>query len=189
MVIIYNLIDKKVDSNIDLLEPLSKVIVYNMDEASCMSDPVHVLFLNRQGVFDTYTFDRKALESKKIKRDSYAQGGISDTNFFSQLSTERRDVLFNQELKTAMNVETWWLTDNDKAIVMDLFQSPEVYIIKNQEFEIDGYVRGAKSYNPYLLPVTVDEGSIKEFKNRYNKLFQYGFKFEYSSINEYRTQG
>ena len=167
----------------------SEFVVYNMDEASCMSDPVHVLFLNRQGVFDTYTFDRKALESKKIKRDSYAQGGISDTNFFSQLSTERRDVLYNQELKTAMNVETWWLTDNDKAIVMDLFQSPEVYIIKNQEFEIDGFVRGAKSYNPYLLPVTDLDGSIKEFKNRYNKLFQYGFKFEYSSINEYRTQG
>lgn len=32
MVIIYNLIDKKVDSNIDLLEPLSKIVVYNMDE-------------------------------------------------------------------------------------------------------------------------------------------------------------
>lgn len=32
MVIIYNLIDQKVDSNIDLLEPLSKIVVYNMDE-------------------------------------------------------------------------------------------------------------------------------------------------------------
>ncbi len=32
MVIIYNLIEKKVDSNIDLLEPLSKIVVYNMDE-------------------------------------------------------------------------------------------------------------------------------------------------------------
>ena len=168
----------------------SEFVVYYLDEASCMSDPVHILFLNRQGVFDVYTFDRKALESKKIKRDSYAQGGIQDLNSFSQLSTERRDVIYNQELKTAMNVETWWLSDNDKAIVMDLFQSPEVYIIKNQEFfKENGNLRGDKSYNPYLLPVTVDEGSIKEFKNRYNKLWQYGFKFEYSSINEYRTQG
>jgi hypothetical protein len=32
MVIIYNLIEKKVDTNIDLLEPLSKIVVYNMDE-------------------------------------------------------------------------------------------------------------------------------------------------------------
>jgi hypothetical protein len=32
MVIIYNLVDKKVDSNINLLEPLSKIIIYNMDE-------------------------------------------------------------------------------------------------------------------------------------------------------------
>ncbi|MFH2092866.1 MAG: hypothetical protein ABIJ31_10935 [Pseudomonadota bacterium] len=32
MVVIYNMVDKKVASNIDLLEPLSKVVVYNMDE-------------------------------------------------------------------------------------------------------------------------------------------------------------
>ncbi len=32
IVIIYNLVDKKVDSDIHLLEPLSKIVVYNMDE-------------------------------------------------------------------------------------------------------------------------------------------------------------
>jgi len=32
LVIIYNLIEKKVDTDIDLLEPLSKIVVYNMDE-------------------------------------------------------------------------------------------------------------------------------------------------------------
>jgi len=32
MVIIYNLVEKKVDSDINLLEPLSKIVVYNMDE-------------------------------------------------------------------------------------------------------------------------------------------------------------
>ncbi|MCP4671421.1 MAG: hypothetical protein GY857_08935 [Desulfobacula sp.] len=32
MVIIYNLVEKKVASDIDLLEPLSKIVVYNMDE-------------------------------------------------------------------------------------------------------------------------------------------------------------
>ncbi|NOX35840.1 MAG: hypothetical protein GXP56_19285 [Deltaproteobacteria bacterium] len=32
MVIIYNLIEKKVDTNINLIEPLSKIVVYNMDE-------------------------------------------------------------------------------------------------------------------------------------------------------------
>jgi len=32
MVIIYNLLEKKVDADINLLKPLSKIIVYNMDE-------------------------------------------------------------------------------------------------------------------------------------------------------------
>lgn len=32
MVIIYNMLEKKVDTDINLLEPLSKIVVYNMDE-------------------------------------------------------------------------------------------------------------------------------------------------------------
>ncbi len=32
LVIIYNIVDRKVDSNINILEPLSKIIIYNMDE-------------------------------------------------------------------------------------------------------------------------------------------------------------
>jgi hypothetical protein len=41
MVIIYNLIEKKVDSNIDLLEPLSKIVVYNMDEVFSLLQEVN----------------------------------------------------------------------------------------------------------------------------------------------------
>ncbi len=64
---------------------------------------------------------------------------------------------------------------------MDLFQSPEVYIMKNQSFfKENGTFRGPKSYNPYLLPVTVDVKSIKEFKNRYNK--------DISSVDDLLTQ-
>ena len=168
----------------------SELVEYYLEEDNCLSDPVHVLFLNRQGVFDTYTFDKKAIENKRIKRESYAQGGIRDSSVYAQLSTERRDVIYNQDLRVELDVETWYLEDNDKQIIMDLFQSPEVYIIKNQEFfNEDGTQKSSKSYNPYLLPVTVKADSIKEFKNRYNKVFQYEFSFEYSPINEYRTQG
>jgi len=168
----------------------SELVEYYLEEDNCLSDPVHILFLNRQGVFDTYTFDKKAIENKRIKRETYAQGGIRDSSVYAQLSTERRDVVFNQDLRVEMDVETWYLEDNDKQIIMDLFQSPEVYIIKNQEFfNEDGTQKSSKSYNPYLLPVTVKADSIKEFKNRYNKVFQYEFSFEYSPINEYRTQG
>ena len=168
----------------------SELVEYYLEEDNCLSDPVHVLFLNRQGVFDTYTFDKKAIENKRIKRETYAQGGIRDTEVYAQLSTERRDVVFNQDLRVEMDVETWYLEDNDKQIIMDLFQSPEVYIIKNQSFyKEDGSFKLPKTYNPYLLPVTVKSDSIKEFKNRYNKVFQYEFSFEYSPINEYRTQG
>jgi len=41
MVIIYNLIEEKVDSTIDLIEPLSKIVVYNMDEVFSLLQEVN----------------------------------------------------------------------------------------------------------------------------------------------------
>jgi hypothetical protein len=55
MVIIYNLLEKKVDVDINLLSPLSKIIVYNMDE---------VFSLLRDINFDT--IDRIQFDGKTI---------------------------------------------------------------------------------------------------------------------------
>ncbi len=47
MVIIYNIRDRKVDSNIDLLEPLSKIVVYNMDEVFSLLKEVNYNTIDR----------------------------------------------------------------------------------------------------------------------------------------------
>ena len=47
MVIIYNLIEKKVDSNINLLEPLSKIVVYNMDEVFSLLQEINYENMDR----------------------------------------------------------------------------------------------------------------------------------------------
>ena len=55
MVIIYNLIDKKVSSDINLLDPLSKIIVYNMDEVFSL-----LLEVNYDNI-DRIQFDGKTI--------------------------------------------------------------------------------------------------------------------------------
>jgi hypothetical protein len=55
MVIIYNLVDKKVVSDTNLLEPLSKIIIYNMDEVFSL------LF-----EFNYYNIDRIQFDGKTI---------------------------------------------------------------------------------------------------------------------------
>jgi hypothetical protein len=62
MVIIYNFIEKKIDSNIDLLEPLSKIIAYNMDEVFSLLQEVNYDNINR------IQFDGKSIwvPTKKI---------------------------------------------------------------------------------------------------------------------------
>ena len=47
MVIIYNLIEKKVGSDIDLLDPLSKIVVYNMDEAFSLLQEINYENIDR----------------------------------------------------------------------------------------------------------------------------------------------
>ena len=163
----------------------SEFLEFYLQDNSCLSDPVHLLFMNRQGVWDTYTFDVKALEQSNIKKDTYAQGGIKNTNVYSQLSTNRRQTIYDTTITQAVNVSSWYLDDDDKQIVEDLFMSPEIYIIKDHDWT----GKTEKSYNPYLLPVILRTDSITEFKNRYNKLAQYNFTFEYTPINQYKTQG
>ena len=169
----------------DIADIRSEFVEYYLEENNCLTDPVHILFLNRQGVFDTYTFDRKAVEEKSIERKTYSQGGIKDLENYAELSTQRRNVIYDQDIKVEMQVESWYLEDNDKPIIMDIFQSPEIYIIKDHNW----LGKTEKSYSPYLLPVTLNANTITEYKNRYNKIFQYSFSFEYTPINYYRTQG
>jgi len=163
----------------------SEFIEFHIKEDDCLSDPIHVAFLNRQGVWDTYTLDRKALETKTIERKTYDKGLISDTNLLGLLSSNRRKTIYDQNIVESMNVSTWFLEDNDKQILEDLFMSPEVYIIMDHDWT----GKTEKSYNPYLLPVVVRTDTLQEFKNRYNKRAQYNFTLEYTPINQYNTQG
>ncbi len=47
MVIIYNLKEKKVDTNINLIEPLSKIVVYNMEEVFSLLREINYDNINR----------------------------------------------------------------------------------------------------------------------------------------------
>lgn len=47
MIIIYNLMEKKVDTDIDLLEPLSKIVVYNMEEVFSLLQEINYENINR----------------------------------------------------------------------------------------------------------------------------------------------
>ncbi len=62
IVIIYNLSEKKIDSNINLIEPLSKIIIYNMDEIFSLLQEV-----NYENI-DRIQFDGKTIwvPTKKI---------------------------------------------------------------------------------------------------------------------------
>jgi hypothetical protein len=157
----------------------SEFIQFINNGQGCLSDPIHIAWLNKNGAWDTYTLDKRALESKSVDRQIYAQSGIRNAPYFTQQSSERRKVIYEQDLTEVMTVSTWYLRQEEYPIIEDIILSTDVYIIKKDE---TGY------YN-YLLPVVVQTNSVTEFKDRYGKIVQYQFNLEYSPINEQFTQG
>ena len=47
MVIIYNLLDRKIDTHIDLIEPLSKIVIYNLDEVFSLLEDIDYSNIDR----------------------------------------------------------------------------------------------------------------------------------------------
>jgi len=40
---------------------------------------------------------------------------------------------------------------------------------------------------PYLIPIILTSNSVEQYKNKYNKLYQYTINFNYNAIKPYRT--
>ena len=75
--------------------------------------------------------------------------------------------------------------ENDRVIVEELFLSTQVYLIKDNYYFEDP--APAYSKQPYLIPIVITNTSLQEYKQRYNKLFQYTLNFRYNPNQLYRS--
>jgi len=153
----------------------SMLLLYDLYGGECIDDPVHFLFINRHGGFDTYTFGQKNIRSHSTNISTYAKNGITNTNLQKWGSDMYRNTPYDQTTTTSVEAQSTFVDENDVPIIQDLFMSP--YVWRIQRFK-DDY---------YLVPIQITSNSVEEYKNRYNKLYQYDMTFNYNPIRQFNN--
>ena len=164
---------------------ISEGVVYKIYGDECLSDPQHFLYLNQQGVWDVWTFDRKNIKTYNKENSVYAQGLIKNNSIYNPLFNSQRNIIYDQTILEVVEAQSHFMEENDRKIVEELFLSTHVYLMK--DFYFDNCGAGEYELTPHLIPVTITSNSIQEYKQRYNKVFQYTLTYEYNPIQQHRS--
>ena len=179
------------DTRLSFNNRTTEILEFMIQEKSCINNPIHVLFLNGRGMWDTYTFGGKTTKKMDIKRPSYRQESSLNKQFYNIGSSQRGTTIIEQEVDVMWDCETWYLTQNDDAIVQEIFMSPEVYIIEGtviKDLSCESCLEEVRLYQN-LIPVVIKDTSFTKFNKKYQKLYQYKLTLEYAGFKRVRTQG
>ena len=174
--LVYMISDAPGPNNQEIFDDgLSMGLVFDLYGDECLEDPVHFLFINRHGGFDTYTFGQKNIRSHSTSVSTYAQNGITNTSKQSWSDNQMRNTPYDQTTFTSVECQSTFVSDNDVNVIQDLYLSPYVWRIQRY--------RNSR----YLVPIQITSNSVEEYKSRYNKLYQYDLTFTYNPINQFNN--
>jgi hypothetical protein len=176
----------------------SEVLEYYIQDRSCVNTPIHVLFLNANGQWDTFTFGGKSEKTYNIKRNTYRKENSLNKQFYNVGSWQRGTTSYENEVNWKMACETWYMDENDVEIIQEIFMSPEVYMIEGTTKDqldcipdVNDCASCLEEIRLYqnLVPVTISDDTFVVWNKNYQKLYQYKFNLNYSGFKRYRTQG
>ena len=186
-------------TNMNFSARTSEILEFYMEDPDCINQPVHLLFLNGRGQWDTYTFGKKSTKTFEVDRKQYRQESSLDKSYYSRGSSQRGITIYDQNATYKIECMSNFMTDEDTVIVEEIFNSPEVYIIEGTTEMIDPCAQpdisdcqsclGEIRQYQYLLPVVLENKELKKFQRQYQKIFQYTFDLRYANVKRYRTQG
>lgn len=179
------------NSRLSFSSRTTEILEFYMQDRSCINNPIHILFLNARGMWDTYTFGGKSQKKYNITRPSYRQEVSLNKSYYNLGSYQRGTKIYEQELNLSWEVETWYLDQNDVQIMQEIFMSPEVYIIEGttiQDYDCQSCLNEIRLYQG-LIPVVIKEKEFVKIKRNYQKLIQYKMTLEYAGFKRQRTQG
>jgi hypothetical protein len=147
----------------------------------CFNDPISFLFLNRQGIWDTYTFTKKYTKRYAVNKKVYSSQKSLNTLWWNRQSYDAGESVFYGDAAELVTVDSNFVIQNDVQVIEDLLMSPYVYQIEdnwlpssNQDF-----------IYPYLIPCTVQNKEVKEYLNKYERIFQYTIELKQSPYRDF----
>jgi hypothetical protein len=159
----------------------SEIVQYKMVGDECFNDPISFLFLNRQGIWDTYTFTKKYTKRYAVNKKIYSSQKSLNTLWWNRQSYDASETVFYGDAQELVTVDSNFVIQNDVQVIEDLLMSPYVYQIEdnwlpssNQDF-----------IYPYLIPCTVQNKEVKEYINKYERIFQYTIELKQSPYRDF----
>lgn len=148
---------------------VSEIVQYKMVGEECFNNPVSFLFLNRQGVWDTYTFTKKYTKKYNVNKKNYNQQKSLNTKYWNRQSYDKSETTFYADAEEIVTVDSNFVIENDVVVIEELLMSPYVYMI------MDSWIPSTNMDDiyPYLIPCVVENKEVKEYINKYDHIFQY----------------
>ena len=169
----------------------TEIMEFYIQDRSCINNPIHFLFLNGRGMWDTYTFGGKSQKTITADRKKYQSESSLNKQFYSRGSSQRGQVVYETNADYKWKAKSWFMDENDVVIVEELFMSPEVYIITGTTIppeQCAGCLDEIRLYQ-YLIPVVIEDKDFVVYEKQYQKIYQYEFTLAYGSVKRFRTQG
>jgi hypothetical protein len=186
-------------TNMNFSARTSEILEFYMMDPDCINQPIHLLFLNGRGMWDTYTFGKKSTKTFEIERKQYRQESSLNKSFYSRGAYQRGTTVYDTEATYKIDCMSDFMTEEDVVIVEELFNSTEVYIIEGTTEMVDPCAQpdiddcesclGEIRQYQYLKPVIVENKELQKYQRQYQKIFQYTFTLNYADVKRYRTQG
>lgn len=116
----------------------SEIFRFNIDN-SCSKASINyrLYFKNKYGGFDAFTFMGQYSRTVEIKKENFmSDGGKFVGNIYSYLETGRATRQFNTISSETFKCTSGWITEAESDWLLDLVESPEVYIVSQQVAEL-----------------------------------------------------
>jgi hypothetical protein len=126
----------------------------------CRYTPEKILFLNKYGAYEVFTFFKAKKESLKVSSEDFNNAYVSDGSYDV---TRHQKQKYNIQSSEKFTLNTDYIAEEENERIKELLQSDSVYLIGSS-----------------LIPVVVDTSSL-EVKTRINdRLINYSLDFEYA---------
>lgn len=168
------------DSN--ATDRVSEIVQYKMMGEECFNNPISFLFLNRNGVWDTYTFTKKSQKTyTDVQRKVYSPYKSLNDPYWNRQSYDAAEEVFYGYSDESFVVSSNFVYENDRDIIEQLLLSPNVYLIE------DNWTpqQGQPITYPYLIPCIVQNQSVQVFQQKYQRIFQYTIELKQVPYRRY----
>ena len=161
---------------------VSEIVQYKMVGDECFNDPVSFLFMNRQGIWDTYTFTKKYTKNYEVKKKTFMQQKSLNTKYWNRQSYDSAQTTYFGTADELVTVDSNFVAQNDVDIIEQLLMSPYVYMI------MDNWLPSTNQEEiyPYLIPCMVQNKTVKEYLSKYERIFQYTIELTQTPYRPYK---